>query len=139
MAARPGTGGYDVATIEVHASGPVFDGRAARAAHDMSDAILDDVSSHAKNLIDAELSRVLRNPTGYYQSRIRNERVSANTARVHDSGVVYGPWLEGVGSRNSPVTRFPGYGHWRRTKQRAADEAGSIAERTAARYLPRMR
>lgn len=125
--------------IEIRATGPVFDGRAERAMDEMCDDILEDVSANAKDLVDAELSRVLRNPTGYYQGRVRNERVSATTARIHDGGVVYGPWLEGVGSRNSPVTRFPGYGHWRRTKQRAAEEAGPIADAAVARHLPRMR
>lgn len=125
--------------IEIRATGPLFDGRAERAVDEMCDDILEDVSHRAKELLDIELSRVLRNPTGYYQGRIRNERVSADTARIHDGGVIYGPWLAGVGSRNAPVTRFAGYDHWRIAKQRAAADAEGIADRAVARHLPRMR
>ena len=43
---------------------------------------------------------------------------------VHDDiAKPYGPWLEGVGSRNAPVTRFPGY--------HALAEAAELAERAA--------
>ena len=53
--------------------------------------------------------------TGNYRRNLRT-RVSATTARIDDGGIVYGPWLEGVGSRNA-VTRFKGYAMWRRTRQ----------------------
>jgi len=35
---------------------------------------------------------------------------------VTDSGIIYGHWLEGTGSRNR-TTRFKGYFMWRRTYQ----------------------
>lgn len=43
---------------------------------------------------------------------------------VHDDiAKPYGPWLEGVGSRNAPVTRFEGY--------HALRDAAEIADRNA--------
>jgi hypothetical protein len=42
--------------------------------------------------------------------------LSGNEGIVDDGGIVYGPWLEGVGSRNA-TTRFKGYRMWRRTAQ----------------------
>jgi hypothetical protein len=45
--------------------------------------------------------QVLQHPTGYYQSKITVERAGTGY-RVTDQGVVYGPWLEGTGSRNAP-------------------------------------
>lgn len=36
--------------------------------------------------------------------------------KIHDSGVVYGPWLEGTSSRNK-TTRFKGYSSFRKVKQ----------------------
>jgi hypothetical protein len=52
---------------------------------------------------------------------------------VHDDGVIYGPWLEGTGSRNAPVTRFPGYGSFRRASQQLDREIGGIADRILTR------
>jgi hypothetical protein len=51
---------------------------------------------------------------GLYESAIHTERSMADHLIITDTPVVYGPWLEGVGSRNSPVTRFPGYHTFRK-------------------------
>ncbi|MFG3510247.1 hypothetical protein ACGF5F_32645 [Streptomyces sp. NPDC047821] len=125
--------------VEVNFEGPIFDGRAAQAmaayCDDARDSIAEFGEQHALNL----MGLAFRHPTGYYESRVRTELVAADTARVHDSGVVYGPWLEGVGSRNSPVTRFPGYFHWRRTKALVQARGRPIAEQVLQRHLPGMR
>lgn len=52
---------------------------------------------------------------GKWRSRIHAES-RGNEGIVTDSGIVYGPWLEGVGSRNQ-TTRFKGYRMWRTTFQ----------------------
>ncbi|GAA3718266.1 hypothetical protein [Streptomyces tremellae] len=127
-----------MAGLQVRASGPLFDGRAARAIASAVDEAREDIAEFAEEQVLSELGRVLRHPTGYYESRITTDRVSADTSRVGDQGVVYGPWLEGVGSRNSPVTCFPGYGHWRRTKDLVKDRAPFIAQRAIAQHLPEM-
>lgn len=126
--------------VKVTASGPVFDGRAQAAVARYVDDARDEIAAYGEAEVLAELGVVLRHPTGYYESHIRSERVTADTDRIGDSGVVYGPWLEGTGSMNFPVTRFKGYGHWRRTKQILALEAPGIAQRLLqVRYLPEMR
>jgi hypothetical protein len=126
--------------VKVTAAGPLFDGRAANAVARYVDDARDTIAARGEELVLADLGMVLRHPTGYYESQIKSERVTADTDRVSDGGVVYGPWLEGVGSRNSPVTRFAGYGHWRRTKETLADEApGIAAQLLQTRYLPEMR
>lgn len=125
--------------IDVHASGPLFDGRAAREIADYCDDAREEIAQFAEEHVLNLMGAAFRHPTGYYESNVRTERVAADVSRVHDSGVVYGPWLEGVGSRNSPVTRFPGYFHWRRTKALVAARAPEMAQRILQRYLPRMR
>lgn len=126
--------------VKVTATGPLFDGRAAAAVQRFTDDARDTIAARGEDLVLAELGMVLRHPTGYYESQIRSERVTADTDRVSDGGVVYGPWLEGTGSRNSPVTRFAGYGHWRRVKGQLAHEAPAMAEQLLrVRYLPEMR
>jgi hypothetical protein len=126
--------------VKVTAAGPLFDGRAQTAVARYVDDARDTIAARGEELVLAELGMVLRHPTGYYEGEITTDRVAADTDRVSDGGVVYGPWLEGTGSRNAPVTRFSGYGHWRRTKETLADEApGIAAQLLQARYLPEMR
>jgi hypothetical protein len=126
-------------SIEIRMTGPWFDGRAeraiARACEDARDDIAEFAEEHALTLMGA----AFKHPTGYYESQVKTTRAAADTDRVWDSGVVYGPWLEGVGSRNFPVTRFRGYSHWRRTKELTQARAPQIAERAVASHLPEMR
>ena len=60
-------------------------------------------------------------PTGAWARSIKTRTAATIGAlkgwEVHDSGIVYGPWLEGVGSRNYPVTRFRGYSTFRKVAQ----------------------
>jgi hypothetical protein len=128
-----------MADVEITISGPLFDGRAAREfaayADEAREQIAEFGEEHALNL----MGQSFREPTGYYESNVMTERVSADVSRVHDSGVVYGPWLEGVGSRNRPRPGFPGYEHWRKTKALLAVRAPEMAQRLLDRYLPRVR
>ncbi|MBH1939008.1 hypothetical protein I5Q34_32925 [Streptomyces sp. AV19] len=125
--------------VDVEMNGPLFDGRAARAAAAFCDAAREEIAEYAETLVLNELGHVLRHPTGYYESRVETERLAADTSRVHDNGVVYGPWLEGIGSRNAPVTRFAGYSHWRRMKEAVKGQVPAMAERILQRHLPGMR
>ncbi len=122
--------------VNASRNGPIGDGRFARAARDYSDDLQYAVALHGEELVQARLATVLRNPTGYYQSRIRVERGRGGYV-VNDSGVIYGPWLEGTGSRNSPVTRFPGYATFRRTKALVDRDANRIARQLLDRYQAR--
>lgn len=125
-------------SISIDFQGPLFDGRAERAMQDASDDAREDIAEFAETHALTLMGMAFRHPTGYYESRVITSRVAADTSLVHDQGVVYGPWLEGVGSRNAPVTRFPGYWHWRRTKQLVAARGPQIADRAVQRRLPEM-
>lgn len=117
-------------------SGPLFDGRADLALEAFKDEAAESVAEVGENDVQRELRVVLRNPTGYYQSRIVTDRATTGN-RIHDSGVVYGPWLEGTGSRNK-TTRFKGYSTFRRVAQVLELKAGEIAEHRLPEYLGRM-
>ncbi len=69
-------------------------------------------------------------PTGAWSRSIKVRVTSAigglKGAEVHDSGIVYGPWLEGVGSRNFPVTRFKGYSTFRKVRQEIERKAPNM-------------
>ncbi|MEU1445507.1 hypothetical protein [Streptomyces mirabilis] len=113
--------------------GPMFDGRTAAALHTYRDEISLRIAEYGEKEIRRRLHTVLKHPTGYYESRISVDRAGQGY-RVSDGGVVYGPWLEGVGSRNSPVTKFPGYATFRRTKPLVDMRAREIAVQLLARY-----
>lgn len=126
--------------MKVTVSGPLFDGTAARAVQEFVDDARDEIGQHAEDLVLARLGTVLQHPTGYYESQVRARSAGADTVVVSDGGVIYGAWLEGVGSRNFPATRFKGYQHWRESKQAAQRDAPEIADRLLrVRYLPEMR
>jgi len=110
--------------------GPLFDGRAGQITRHHADQLRADLAQEAVNRVHARLHDVLRHPTGRYESAIRTER-QVDDLVVTDGGIIYGPWLEGVGSRNYPVTRFRGYHTFREVSQQMDGMAQAMAEREA--------
>ena len=53
--------------------------------------------------------------TGNYRRNINATHRGLN-ARIDDGGVIYGPWLEGISTRNQ-TTRFKGYAAFRTVAQ----------------------
>lgn len=117
-------------------SGPIWDGQAdvALAAY-VRDAV-DQVAQQGLAEVHLILDRSIRNPTPYYETQIRI--INAGTDRVvNDSDVIYGPWLEGVDSRNS-TTRFKGYFAFRIATQMLQQRSKEIAENVLPPHLRRM-
>jgi hypothetical protein len=125
-------------SIDIDFQGPLFDGRAERAMADACDDARDDIAAYAEERVLLGTSMHFKTRTPYYETRITTERVTSEVSLVHDQGVVYGPWLEGVGSRNYPATRFRGYGHWRAAKQAVELRGPQIAEAAVSRHMPEM-
>lgn len=102
----------------VHTRGPIFDGRAHRVFEDFGEDLEDDGAEYALQHIRRTFATSFRMPTGYYESHVHINNTT-NGAVVEDGGLagpVYGPWLEGVGSRNA-TTRFKGYHAFRNAAQ----------------------
>lgn len=112
---------------DVSYSGPLFDGTAPGIIDRYAKAAQDKLGQHAEDEVHARLGEVIRHPTGYYEAHIHTER-QVNDLVVTDTPVVYGPWLEGTGSRNAPKTRFPGYHTFRYVFQKLDGEAGGLAD-----------
>ena len=87
-----------------------------------------------QRIIRQRLGHVLKHPTGHYESRIDYRVVTRNVGgsltELHDSGVIYGPWLEGVSSRNHQ-TRFKGYATFRKSLQDLERMSEAELEQTA--------
>lgn len=120
----------------VKASGPLFDGRADRAvAAFLKDAVRK-VADEAQDKVEMNLMGSIRENHRVYTSKVHVEP-EGSTAVVTDGGVVYGPWLEGVGSRNA-TTRFKGYSSFRRARNEMERIAPEIAQAVLPKYLARM-
>lgn len=121
--------------ITVVKTGPFFDGRAAKKLDEACDEISRRVAVLGAATIRAELSNVLRVETPYYRLQNEARKEAPATWKIWDRGVIYGPWLEGVGSRNFPKTRFKGYATYRRKFQEIDRRAGTIADYTLREYM----
>lgn len=121
--------------IDVKSKGPMFDGRAQREVGNFIDEAEQDIGKVGFDMVRTELDQVLQNPTGYYESHITVS--SEPEVTISDGGVVYGPWLEGTGSRNAR-SRFKGYATFRRVTQKLQDRAVQIAQGLLPKYIDRM-
>ncbi len=127
----------------VQISGPLLEGRGPIILDEYMKANLNLIAKLAEDAVQQELDVVLQNPTGYYRSQI-SSTVRAGVGRthpdvaVHDSGVIYGPWLAGTGSRNAPVTRFKGYTHWRKATQRIEQLAPQVVVATFSQLIRKL-
>lgn len=98
---------------EVVLSGPLFDGRAAEWTREAVDRLRRETADYAHATWDAGMEATFRINGHVYQS-FAQVKDDAGESVVNDgygetNTLPYGLWLEGLGSRNSPVTRFPGY------------------------------
>lgn len=121
-------------------SGPIFDFRARRAFADMREELEEEAAEWALDHIKDTYHRRFKHPTGYYESNVRIKNDSGGH-EVWDggwAGPVYGPWLEGVGSRNN-TTRFKGYHAFREAAQALDQHIDEIGDRLfRLRYRSRL-
>lgn len=123
--------------VEISSGGPVFDGRAAQAQRDAADASERQLAIIGASMVRTNLNAVLKTQTPYYRMRVEAKQ-EAPGWKITDQGVIYGFWLEGIGSRNAPVTRFRGYATFRRTTQAIQARAQAIGSDVVARFIGRM-
>lgn len=122
--------------MDVRTSGPLFDGRARSAARRLRVELQDTTAQRGLVLWRQTLQGSLRHPTGRYEARLNVER-GGPTDKVNDHRSVYGPWLEGTGSRNR-TTKFKGYLSMRRAVQKLTTELPRIFREIAPRYVRSM-
>jgi hypothetical protein len=113
-------------SFDFNAEGPLFDGTLADEVEAAMQDIDEAVAQEGVNLIQQRLHSVLQHPSGRYVSNIQTERKS-ETNLITDGGMVYGPWLEGVGSRNA-TSRFKGYATFRQVAPEVEKLSQQIAE-----------
>lgn len=95
--------------------GPIF-GDPAGIVQDHLDQMRLVVADLGEVRTRAHLSVVQRVQTGFNVSHVQIQNRSADTTVVKNTNATYGPWIEGIGSRNR-TTRFKGYHTFRMTGQ----------------------
>jgi hypothetical protein len=118
-------------------SGPMFEGSFASEMQRMTQEMDQKIGDDVVDAILARLGQVLQNPTGYYESQIK-AHPEGEVVVVDDSGVIYGPWLEGVGSRNAS-TSFKGYSTFRTVAAEEQARVPSLADSIVTKYVDRFR
>jgi hypothetical protein len=120
-------------SVTSHASGPLLDGRAERAVDQACREAERKTATFGAAIIRARMDRTFKRQTPYY--RLQNQaRVDPPGWKISDAGVIYGPWLEGVGSRNR-TTRFKGYFIYRRSVQEIQRHMERITDQEVSRAL----
>lgn len=94
----------------------------------MKDELEEEAAEWALDHIQGTFHREFRHPTGFYESNVRVNSAGNEVTDGGYGGPVYGPWLEGVGSRNN-TTRFKGYHAFRLAAQALDRRIVSIGDR----------
>jgi hypothetical protein len=126
--------GYWEIKFRSRVRGPISDGRMQRWVQEYEEDCAEAIADEAQKVWVHNLKGSIRHPTPYYWTRIDTREITPTRYEVHDHGIVYGPWLEGTGSRNAPVTIFPGYFSLRRAKETMKRKRSTIARRILRRY-----
>jgi hypothetical protein len=116
-------------------SGPLFDGKTAASFESSSAECAKALAEKLAKAWTNNLNASIKNGTGFYVSQIETRQDSADKYTVDDKDVVYGPWLEGLGSRNYPHTVFRGYMSLRKAKQTVQDKSMQICQPIINRLL----
>lgn len=143
-------------TEYAHCSGPMFDGRADAAMHRGLEAVRERVAAEGVTLTRAAFLGAIRDNHGRFLASITTTghsvvyssesgrhsysmpvTVDAVEDIVTTDLATYGPWLEGVGSRNHS-TRFKGYHGFRRAGQALDRVAGRLGDEAIHPYVREM-
>lgn len=119
--------------VGISRSGPLFDGRVGKALDAAADDIEQRTAYFGAALIRSRMDMTFRRQTPYYRLQNQARRDGAHW-KISDNGVIYGPWLEGIGSRNK-TTRFKGYSNYRRSVQQIQLRMNEIAQGSIGTHL----
>jgi len=122
-------------SFDVELKGPIFTNAEGKVKEGIGDILQAAVEAGEQHLDETLRPR----PAGVYLAvsgpegskgnyrRLVHGKVESNFhALITDGGCIYGPWLEGIGSRNE-TSRFKGYSSFRKTAQWLQEKIGDIA------------
>ena len=137
-------------SVKVATQGPLFTSKATRLMGKAVDSAIKEVVQKGEQRLAEELrprpagvylsvgqAGQGKASTGNYRRNISTE-FKNQSAMIHDGNVVYGPWLEGISSRNE-TTRFKGYGVYRQTASHLQKIAKGIFNAHLRHWAKRMK
>ena len=141
---------------EVILSGPLFDGRADEEVRAAQVAVIQAVADFGVQVVRQEFGGSIKQSSGKFLNSIRTTPqtrtytistrhraysmvvpVPRGSMAITTSRADYGPWLEGVGSRNATTT-FKGYRGFERGAADLAQKADDVANAAAAPFIAAM-
>lgn len=130
--------------INVSYHGPIVEGHGTEIVEEFVDDMVWEVAAQGLANVNTVLNASIQQPTPYYETQTTlnwgvYSGAGANVI-VHDRGIVYGPWLEGIGSRNFPKTSFKGYAAFEKGAIALNNgQALRVANDVLRRYMPHLR
>ena len=133
-------------TTRIEMKGPILEGKSGRVLRREATRMIRTLVELGEQRLDQVLrprpggvflsvteARPGKSSTGHYRRSVSGT-VQELHGRIDDGNVVYGPWLEGVGSRNQ-TTRFKGYASFRRTAQWLQKQVNGVARKAMGRLV----
>lgn len=118
-------------------SGALFDGVALAELAAAEQALQREIAEYAELQWQMNMTDSFQHATGRYQSHV-NIATRGTDLVVNDgwpgSGLAYGPWLEGLGSRNK-TTKFKGYRSMERARNSVAQKVDVIAKPIVDKFI----
>lgn len=125
-----------MASVVVSESGPVFDGRAVHEMQDASDEWVRNLATTGASVVRTNENTSFRTQTPHARMQVE-AKADPPGWLIWDQNLIYGAWLEGVGSRNR-TTRFKGYASFRRAVSTINARAVAIGQPVVARWVGKM-
>ena len=120
-----------MAAINIITRGPLFRLGGAPVRQAISDSI-EELVGLGEREVKLQLYSGHGVLTGHYRRSIFGDVLSSRHGIVHDSKVVYGPWLELGGGR------FKGYAMFRNARQKLERVKGDLVKRQVAKAVRRL-
>ena len=99
--------------VDLDFSGPIWERQEPKIFESMFEDIRNELTQQAREHIIAVGYDNFKHPTGNWRDHIAIDR-GLETDRIHDSDLIYGPWLE-HGATGSWGAGFKGYQLWEKT------------------------
>lgn len=121
-------------------SGPISSGAIHRHVREYESDVAKAIADEGEDMVKAHLDSTLRHQTPHLMLGVGTKKLAWNRWELHShKHIPYAHWIEGTGSRNAPVTRFPGYHNFQITEERLKLKRGGIARKILRRHRARGR
>lgn len=120
--------------------GPISSGAIHRHVRDYESDVAKAIADEGLDMVKDHLNSTLRHQTPHLMTGVGNKRLAWNRWQLHSHrNIPYDHWIEGTGSRNYPVTSFPGYHNFAITEERLKAKRSNIARKILRRHRARGR